>query len=184
MNIKVRSIPIVILIVIAFTVRWVYRYQSARKPEYIASCVASALAEHDVDALLDMTLPEERKKLNLTRNNVRMLLNETLYASRDSQPAGYYVKLVQQFPVDQCGFDLTPKRASESTSKKLFIVITEEPDGTWHLPLGYVLGVIASEHIQKSAVNGDEPAYKQECLRLGILGSRLNSYGYAFYKRP
>src|SRR5690348_265830 len=75
-------------------------------PDEVALMTAHALSHKDIDTLLRLTLPEERTKLHLTPTAVRGILGQTLYLH--GLPGDFAVKRVQDYPVDQFQYDLTP----------------------------------------------------------------------------
>src|SRR5580700_9780570 len=71
----------------------------------VAQLTANALVNRDFDALLRLTLPEERSRLNLTRENVSAVLNELFYTR--TPPHKLTPRLHSSFPVDQREYVLT-----------------------------------------------------------------------------
>lgn len=145
----------------------------------VARMTANALSKGDVDTLLRLTLPEEREKLNLTPQGVRGLLDQTLYIH--GLPGTLTAKRVQDYPVDQWLYDLTPKDGdTKGLHFPLPIMVTQRPDGHWYLPLGYLLLTSCSLSPKNQELGDARAHFKRLAVQNQIRGIRLNTTDYQY----
>ncbi len=139
---------------------------------------AQALTRGDIDTLLRLTMPEEVQKLHLTKEGVRGMLSQTLYA--DGFPHKLRVSLAGDIPVDQRQYHLTsPNGNTASVTYPLIIIVNEQPNGRWYLALGYVLLNSCSLKDKQLDVTDRWARFWEFSNRYKINGIRVNTIGYA-----
>ena len=146
-------------------------------PDAIAEMTGDALLRHDIDALLALTLPDELQTLHLTRDGVQGFLNEALYSH--TLPGRFAAELRLRAPVDQCQYELKAEGTSPTAYRPIAIAVTQTPDGRWHLPLGYVLRVVATHYRPQGTDDPPDATWVRLGRKYGIRGIRLNTCGYS-----
>lgn len=147
-------------------------------PDEIAQMTARALTRGDIDTLLHLTMPEEVQKLHLTKEGVRGMLSQTLYA--DGIPRELRVSLEGDIPVDQRQYYLkSPNGKTASVTYPLIIMVNEQPNGRWYLALGYVLLNSCSLKDKQMTVPDRWERFWDLSNQYKINGIRLNTIGYA-----
>ncbi len=135
----------------------------------------------DVDTLLRLTMPDEVKKLHLTKEGVKGMLSQTLYAS--GFPKTLRVRLEGDTPLDQRQYHIiSPDSQTASVTYPLVIMVNERPDGHWYLALGYVLLTACSMNDKTMTVQQTWTRFWQLTDRYEINGIRLNTLGYVCKK--
>jgi hypothetical protein len=148
-------------------------------PDDVAQNTAQALCNHDVDALLALTLPEEVDKLHLTRDGVRGFLNETLYTH--ALPRQFAVKRINDYPVDQLLYHLEPLgNPGAGLFYPFDLIVNQSPDYRWRLPLGYLLLSVSALCTEDKSPGAASHVFKVLAAKYGIRGIRLNASGYKF----
>ncbi len=177
-----RQLALIILsttIVIFFTVMIKYRLNGPSS-EDVAKMTAQALIDHDVDTLLQLTLPEERNTLNLKHDNVKAFLNDTIY----TQPLPHRLIpiLGTNLPVDQQGYYLASAGPCPATYKRIFVAATQTRDGRWHLALGYLLSCLSATGMPEDGTESFGSIWVAMAKKHSIRGTRMNTSGYSIIR--
>ncbi len=148
-------------------------------PDEVAQRTVDALATHDYDALLHLTMPEELEKLHINREGVQGILAETVYSGK--VPDKFNIKLIQSSLVNQLQHDITPDDGNTGgLSYPWPICITQAPNGRWYIPLGYMLLNSCLLKSKSRVTLETTTRYVRLCEKYGILGVRLNTGGYGY----
>jgi len=167
------------MIVILFAIMIKYRLNGPSS-EDVAKMTAQALIDHDVDTLLQLTLPEERNTLNLKHDNVQAFLNDTIY----TQPLPHRLIpiLGTNLPVDQQGYYLASEGPCPATYKRIFVAATETRDGRWHLALGYLLSCLSATGMTDDGAESFSSIWVAMAKKHSIRGTRMNTSGYSIIR--
>jgi hypothetical protein len=145
-------------------------------PDDIAHATIHALRNRDVDTLLRLSIPEELQKLNMTRDNVTLFLNRTIWSTGDL-PETQMERLVQ-YPVDEVAYRVVPLKRDPKHHFPMRLPVTQTPQGTWRLSLGELLlsAVFTSDGSTDNKVTRRN--WFIVCQQTGVRGYRSNTLGY------
>ncbi len=151
-----------------------YWYYSRNSMDRVASAATNAFNHGDVDALLALTSDDEIKQCNLTRENVRAMLNDTLWKKG-------VIRTLRHWHFDGPGFIDDEQFLIYPSPKKqnpimVVWVLDNGKDHQWHLGLSYTLSSIC-------ILNAPDPAiepyyYSQLAIKYGISGRWMNHTGF------
>ena len=149
----------------------------------VARTTMQALERGDVETLLNLTLPEERLKLGLSRENVRAFLNQTLWSH--GLPKGLSLTRKEQWPVDEVLYNASPvTQDGTRLHYPLTIMVTDSPSKGWHLALGYLLFNSVAVSEGKDNIPSLLPRFRTIAAENGINGLRTNVNGYMMISNP
>jgi hypothetical protein len=150
-------------------------------PSEVAQTAADALCARNVDTLLDLTLPEEKARLHITRESLKGVLDETIWSH--TMPR----QLTWPAESDSASEEVTfyayakPKGQSGGLTLPLAIVVTKSPDGRWRLATSNLLLHCCESSLGPEDTQGVGPLFHRLMDKYGILGVRLNSTGYQMF---
>lgn len=146
-------------------------WRRSHSREFTVQRIVQALQSKDVDALLEMTLKEEKEKCHLTKENVKAYLDATLWKQDFHE---LYIVPSFQNSVDEVIYTLKPK--SNKFTVPLFVCL--QPDGQWYIALSMLL--YQSAKFQKKGEGVMDHIYAWQALseQHSIYGLRTNVAGY------
>ncbi len=165
---------LILSITAVFCVTGVYLYFTRNTMERVTNAATSAFNRGDVDAILALTTDDEIKQCNLTRENVRNMLNETLWQRG-------IVRSLRCWHFDGPGYADDEQFLIYPSLKKqrpIMVIWVADSiyDNKWHLGLSYTLSSCCAWNSPASISTVDN--YNVLAQKYGIKGRWMNQTGF------
>lgn len=145
-------------------------------PDDVARATLHALRYRNVGTLLDLTTPEERLRMHLNQDSVTRFLDRSMWMSGDLPPMR--LEKLEPFYPDQVVYNVTAAVPDAAHHYPFRLMVTQSPDGRWHLALSKLLLVAVFVQHGNDDIDATRRIWADLCRETGVIGYRENTSGY------